>query len=218
MLENLSFRNIKRQLGEYQIYWFSLVGVIALMYSFNSLIVSPAVQQLLNLFAQSGNSDIGVIAALFSIIIVFALGWFVSYMMDFILRRRSKEISTYMILGVEKDDVCKMIFKENTLLGFWAIIVGFGFGILVSKILENFVINLFHIQETLLVLLSIKAVGLTCIEFCVVYIIALIRTNRTIQKVKLIDLLNYSRSNSSVRKHQSRTSFVFCWRPWQRSR
>ena len=155
MLENLSFRNIKRQLGEYQIYWFSLVGVIALMYSFNSLIVSPAVQQLLNLFAQSGNSDICVIAALFSIIIVFALGWFVSYMMDFILRRRSKEISTYMILGVEKDDVCKMIFKENTLLGFWAIIVGFGFGILVSKILENFVINLFHIQETLLVLLSI---------------------------------------------------------------
>ena len=96
MLENLSFRNIKRQLGEYQIYWFSLVGVIALMYSFNSLIVSPAVQQLLNLFAQSGNSDIGVIAALFSIIIVFALGWFVSYMMDFILRRRSKEISTYI--------------------------------------------------------------------------------------------------------------------------
>ena len=209
MLENLSFRNIKRQLGEYQIYWFSLVGVIALMYSFNSLIVSPAVHQLLNLFAQSGNSDIGVIAALFSIIIVFALGWFVSYMMDFILRRRSKEISTYMILGVEKDDVCKMIFKENTLLGFWAIIVGFGFGILVSKILENFVINLFHIQETLLVLLSIKAVGLTCIEFCLVYIIALIRTNRTVQKVKLIDLLNYSRSNSSVREHQSRTSFVF---------
>ena len=209
MIENLSFRNIKRQLGEYQIYWFSLVGVIALMYSFNSLIVSPAMQQLFNLFAKSGNSDIGIIATLFSIIVVFALGWFVSYMMDFILQRRSKEISTYMILGVEKSDICKMIFKENTLLGFWAIIVGFGFGILISKILENFVINLFHFQETLLLLLSIKAVGLTCIEFCVVYLIALIRTNRKVQKVKLIDLLNYSRSNSSVREHQSRTGLIF---------
>ena len=60
-------------------------------------------QQLFRLFAESGNGDISVIAALFSVVVVFALGWFISYMMDFILQRRSKEISTYMILGVEKN-------------------------------------------------------------------------------------------------------------------
>ena len=129
MLASLSLRNMKRQLSEYKIYWLSLIGVVALMYAFNSLIVSPTMQQLFSLFAESGNSDIGVIATLFSIVIVFALGWFVSYMMDFILQRRSKEISTYMILGVEKSDICKMIFKENTLFGLLALIVGFGFGI-----------------------------------------------------------------------------------------
>lgn len=95
------------------------------------------------------------------------------------------------------------------LFGLAAIIVGFGFGILVSKILENFVSNLFHFQEALLAFLSVKAVGLTCIEFCVVYIIALVKTNRKVQKVKLIDLLNYSRNNSSVREHQSKTGFIF---------
>lgn len=209
MLASLSLRNMKRQLSEYKIYWLSLIGVVALMYAFNSLIVSPTMQQLFSLFAESGNSDIGVIATLFSIVIVFALGWFVSYMMDFILQRRSKEISTYMILGVEKSDICKMIFKENTLFGLLALIVGFGFGILVSKILENFVLNLFNFQESLLDLLSIKAVGLTCIEFCIVYIIALIKTDRKVQKVKLIDLLNYSRSNSSVHEHQSRAGLIF---------
>jgi len=209
MLASLSLRNMKRQLSEYKIYWLSLIGVVALMYAFNSLIVSPTMQQLFSLFAESGNSDIGVIATLFSIVIVFALGWFVSYMMDFILQRRSKEISTYMILGVEKSDICKMIFKENAFFGLVAIILGFGFGILVSKILESFVSNLFHFQETLLVFLSVKAVGLTCIEFCIVYIIALVKTNRKVQKVKLIDLLNYSRNNSSVREHQSKTGFIF---------
>jgi hypothetical protein len=166
-------------------------------------------QQLFRLFAESGNGDIGVIATLFSAVVVFALGWFISYMMDFILQRRSKEISTYMILGVEKSDICKMIFKENAFFGLVAIILGFGFGILVSKILENFVSNLFHFQETLLAFLSVKAVGLTCIEFCIVYIIALVKTNRKVQKVKLIDLLNYSRNNSSVREHQSKTGFIF---------
>lgn len=209
MLASLSHRNIKRQLSEYKIFWFSLIGVVALMYAFNSLIVSRTMQQLFHLFAESGNGDIGVIAALFSAVVVFALGWFISYMMDFILQRRSKEISTYMILGVEKGDICKMIFKENAFLGLMAVIVGFGFGILVSKILESFVSNLFHFQEALLAFLSVSAVGLTCIEFCIVYIIALIKTNRKVQTVKLIDLLNYSRNNSSVREHQSKTGFMF---------
>lgn len=209
MLASLSHRNMKRQLSEYKIFWFSLIGVVALMYAFNSLIASRTMQQLFRLFAESGNGDIGVIAALFSAIVVFALGWFISYMMDFILQRRSKEISTYMVLGVEKSDICKMIFKENAFFGLAAIIVGFGFGILVSKILENFVSNLFHFQEALLAFLSVKAVGLTCIEFCMVYIIALVKTNRKVQKVKLIDLLNYSRNNSSVREHQSKTGFIF---------
>lgn len=209
MLASLSHRNMKRQLSEYKIFWFSLIGVVALMYAFNSLIVSRTMQQLFRLFAESGNGDIGVIATLFSAIVVFALGWFISYMMDFILQRRSREISTYMILGVEKSDICKMIFKENAFFGLVAIILGFGFGILVSKILEIFVSNLFHFQETLLVFLSVKAVGLTCIEFCIVYIIALVKTNRKVQKVKLIDLLNYSRNNSSVREHQSKTGFIF---------
>lgn len=209
MLASLSHRNMKRQLSEYKIFWFSLVGVVALMYAFNSLIVSRTMQQLFRLFAESGNGDIGVIATLFSAVVVFALGWFISYMMDFILQRRSKEISTYMVLGVEKSDICKIIFRENAFLGLAAIIVGFGFGILVSKILESFVSNLFHFQEALLDLLSVKAVGLTCIEFCIVYIIALVKTNRKVQKVKLIDLLNYSRNNSSVREHQSKTGFIF---------
>ena len=209
MLASLSHRNMKRQLSEYKIFWFSLIGVVALMYAFNSLIVSRTMQQLFRLFAESGNGDIGVIAALFSVVVVFALGWFISYMMDFILQRRSKEISTYMVLGVEKSDICKMIFRENTFLGLAAIIVGFGFGILVSKILESFVSNLFHFQEALLAFLSVKAVGLTCIEFCIVYIIALVKTNRKVQKVKLIALLNYSRNNSSVREHQSKTGFIF---------
>ena len=209
MLASLSHRNMKRQLSEYKIFWFSLIGVVALMYAFNSLIVSSTMQQLFRLFAESGNGDIGVIATLFSAVVVFALGWFISYMMDFILQRRSKEISTYMVLGVEKSDICKMIFKENAFFGLAAIIVGFGFGILVSKILENFVSNLFHFQEALLAFLSVKAVGLTCIEFCIVYIIALVKTNRKVQKVKLIDLLNYSRNNSSVREHQSKTGFIF---------
>ena len=209
MLASLSHRNMKRQLSEYKIFWFSLIGVVALMYAFNSLIVSRTMQQLFRLFAESGNGDIGVIATLFSAVVVFALGWFISYMMDFILQRRSKEISTYMVLGVEKSDICKMIFRENAFLGLAAIIVGFGFGILVSKILERFVSNLFHFQEALLDILSIKAVGLTCIEFCIVYIIALVKTNRKVQKVKLIDLLNYSRNNSGVREHQSKTGFMF---------
>ena len=209
MLSSLSRRNMKRQLREYKIYWFSLVGVVALMYAFNSLIVSHSMQQLFRLFAESGNGDIGVLATLFSAVVVFALGWFVSYMMDFILRHRSKEISTYMILGIEKSDICKLIFKENAFGGLVAIIIGFAVGIFFSKILGSFVSSLFHFRETLVPFLSAQAFALTCIEFFLVYIIALIKTNGKVQKVKLINLLNCSRYNSSVRDRQSKAGFLF---------
>ena len=209
MLSSLSRRNMKRQLREYKIYWFSLVGVVALMYAFNSLIVSHSMQQLFRLFAESGNGDIGVLATLFSAVVVFALGWFVSYMMDFILRHRSKEISTYMILGIEKSDICKLIFKENAFGGLVAIIIGFAVGIFFSKILGSFVSSLFHFRETLVPFLSAQAFALTCIEFFLVYIIALIKMNGKVQKVKLINLLNCSRYNSSVRDRQSKAGFLF---------
>lgn len=74
MLASLSLRNMKRQLSEYKIYWLSLIGVVALMYAFNSLIVSPTMQQLFSLFAESGNSDIGVIATLFLSLLYLRLG------------------------------------------------------------------------------------------------------------------------------------------------
>lgn len=209
MLSSLSRRNMKRQLREYKIYWFSLVGVVALMYAFNSLIVSRSMQQLFRLFAESGNGDIGVLATLFSAVVVFALGWFVSYMMDFILRHRSKEISTYMILGIEKSDICKLIFKENAFGGLVAIIIGFAVGIFFSKILGSFVSSLFHFRETLVPFLSAQAFALTCIEFFLVYVIALIKTNGKVQKVKLINLLNCSWYNSSVRDRQSKAGFLF---------
>ena len=44
MLASLSHRNMKRQLSEYKIFWFSLIGVVALMYAFNSLIVSRTIR------------------------------------------------------------------------------------------------------------------------------------------------------------------------------
>lgn len=49
-------------------------------------------------------------------------------MMDFILQRRSKEISTYMILGVEKGDICKMIFKENAFWALWLLLWALALG------------------------------------------------------------------------------------------
>lgn len=196
MLIKLSIRNAKRQIGEYLIYWISLIGIIALMYAFNSLIFSKTMQSLIAVIG--GNQDLGYVIILFSIIIVLVLGWFVSYMMDFMLRKRSREISTYMILGTENVDICKLLFYENLLLGILAVIVGLVFGTLISQILEFFVIHLFHAQDSLMTIFSIKAAALTILYFGAVYTIVLYWNRCKIKKVKIIELLNYDRGNISI--------------------
>ena len=83
-----------------------------------------------------------------------------------------------------------MIFQGKCCLSLTAIIVGFGFRFWFLNI-RKFCFKLIPLSRSVVRFLSVKAVGLTCIEFCIVYIIALIKTNKKVQKVKLIDLLNY---------------------------
>ncbi|EGT4230424.1 TPA: ABC transporter permease [Clostridioides difficile] len=211
MLKGLSFRNARRQAGKYLIYWCSLIGSVALIYAFNALIFSDVMQKLSSILNNGGSDEFSYMIIIFSFIITFILGWFVSYMMNFILKKRSREISTYMILGVDKKQIVKMLFIENLLLGASALIVGWILGIFVSKVLESIVINMFHGKYSLSPDFSLKAAGMTFLYFCIIYLIAQLKSNKKLVKMKLINLLNYDRYNENVLIHQTKTkSIMFC--------
>lgn len=198
MLRTLSTRNAKRQASQYLLYFISMIGVVALIYGFNALIFSDIVSDLANIMSQTGSNELGYMIVLFSIVIVFILGWFVGYMMNFMLRKRSQELSTYMILGIEKKQITKMFMTENSLIGLVALIIGWLLGILFAEILEAIVNNMFGSHYSLSPNFSLKAGGLTLLYFCMIYLIGLFSSRQKLKKMQLIDLLYYNDNNEKL--------------------
>lgn len=194
MLIKLSLRNAKRQVREYSIYFATIIISIAMLYSFNNFIFSNTFQQLSRAFSDSGDNGSTYIVVFYSCIIVLVVGWLISYMLNFMLRKRSSEFGTYMLLGIEKKEITKIYVLENGIIGILSLIVGIIVGYMLSNTIYH-VISLFYNNMQFQYSFSFKATSLTVIYFLMIYAILLSSSNRKFKKLKLITLMNYDRFN-----------------------
>lgn len=202
MILKLSVRNAKRQAHEYLIYFITITVAASLMFGFNSLVYSKAIQSL------SGLSLLPFVIVSTSIFIVFIMAWLTGYMMNFMLKKRSKELSVYMILGIENKKVVRMFLVENVIIGAVAILAGYLLGSLIYQALSAIILNLIGRQYALSFSFSLKAAGLTAIYFAFIYMLALIRSNRKIHKMNLRDLLYYNKQNEKTIVKSVKSSVV----------
>ena len=118
MLIKLSWRNAKRQSKDYLLYLITLICSASFLYAFNSLVFSDSVKDI---------SELEILPYLIiatSLLIIFILGWIVSYMMSYMLRKRSKELSIYMVSGLPNKKNPPNFFCENSIIGGIALGIG----------------------------------------------------------------------------------------------
>ena len=89
MLKKLSRRNAFRQMQDYMVYLLTLILSVTLMYSFHLLVFSEEVKAVLGSW-----SMMPFIIIFISIVIVLILGRLVSYITEFIFRKRSREFGS----------------------------------------------------------------------------------------------------------------------------
>lgn len=159
------------------------------MYAFNNLIFSDIVEELSSL------EILPYMITVASLLIVIVMGWIISYMTSYMLRKRSREFSIYMISGVPNSTVSALIFRENILIGLVAFLIGLPIGILLSQLLEAIVFHMFGRTYTLSLQLSITAIGLTFLYFCIMLCYSLRKNRKWVKKLKLCDLLYFDKQN-----------------------
>ncbi|MFQ9465033.1 MAG: FtsX-like permease family protein [Gallintestinimicrobium sp.] len=189
MLKELSIRNAKRQSKDYLLYFITLTCTVSFMYAFNSLIFSD----IMKVFPSIDVLPYMITVA--SLLIVLIMGWIVGYMTKYILKKRSRELSIYMISGIPNRSICRLIFYENTLIGIFAFVIGLPVGILFSQLLEAVLSSMFGVMYVLKWNFSFKATALTCLYFLAMLFYAIRRNNKWISKITLYDLLYYERQN-----------------------
>ena len=210
MLMKLSFRNVKRQFDEYTLFFVTLTSTVASMYAFNALIFSDTVKAL----PEMELLPYLIIAA--SLLIILIMGWMISYMVNYILKRRSREFSVYMVSGIQNRKISTLFFYENSLIGLLAFFPGILLGMLISQILEAVLLNMFGLPYMLHLGFSLPALGLTFLYFSAMLLFSIRKNGKWICRVQLRDLLYYDRKteNSSVSGNISAVSIfllsVFC--------
>lgn len=205
-LSKLSLRNAKRQAGDYLIYFVTIVMVCAMLYAFNCLVFSEEIRNL------SGMMDnVTLVIVLASIVVVFIIGWLVSYTTGFMLSRRSRELGTYLLIGLENKQVARLFFLENLSVGSIALLFGILLGNLVYQALRAILLTMFSTPYHFHYSFSLKAIELTLVYFVAIYFFALFRSRKRICRMKIYDLIYFERQNETelVKKSKTRkTLFV----------
>ena len=200
-LYKLSWRNARRQARDYLVYFVTIVMAAALIYAFNGLVFSREIADLSEILA-----SLPLMIVLASAAAVLITGWLVSYTTGFMLSRRSRELGTYILIGLEHRQVARLFFLENLAVGGAALLLGLAAGDLLFQALRAVMLALFGAPYRVSLAFSPPAVGLTLVYFLFIYLFALWKGRRRIRRMKIRELIYLDRRNEEevIEKSRSR--------------
>ena len=199
MLYKLSLKNIKKSFKDYAIYFFTLILGVAIFYIFNSL-----ESQTVMLKLSSSTRDVIVmmnnILSGVSVFVSFVLGFLIVYANQFLMKRRKKEFGVYLILGMSKRQISKILLVETLFIGLISLVVGLLLGIALSQVMSIIVANMFQADmEQFTFVLSMTAIFKTMIYFSIMYLLVMIFNTYQVNRQQLIQLLSANKQNEQVK-------------------
>lgn len=199
MYFKIALNNVKKSFKDYTIYFLTLTFAVCIFYSFNSI----GTQQAMLDMSKSQAKYIELMEKLISYVSVFVsviLGGLIIYANNFLIKKRKKELGTYMVLGMGKNKIARILFLETFLIGIISLIVGLALGIILAQGLSVFTAKLFEVaMNEYKFLISTKAIGKTTVYFGIMFLLVMIFNTINISKYKLIDMLNASKKNEKLK-------------------
>ena len=186
MLGKLAYRNTKRNIKDYLIYLITVTASVSLIFAFNLVASSDEIVKLCSSMDAFKNSLFAV-----NILIIFVICFLINYTTKFMFEKRSKELGTYMLLGIKKKEIAHLVIIENILLGILAFVLAIPIGFLFSQFVSLVIVNLLGIPKTLFISLNFVSIGLLIIYFLTIYVLVLLNLLRRISKMTIRDFLYF---------------------------
>ena len=153
MLGKLAYRNTKRNIKDYLIYLITVTASFSLIFAFNLVASSDEIVKLCSSMDAFKNSLFAV-----NILIIFVICFLINYTTKFMFEKRSKELGTYMLLGIKKKEIAHLVIIENILLGILAFVLAIPIGFLFSQFVSLVIVNLLGIPKTLFISLNFVSI------------------------------------------------------------
>ncbi|KGR86710.1 FtsX-like permease family protein [Lysinibacillus odysseyi] len=187
-LNQLVFRSMLKNMKQYFLYFFALIFSVTLYFSFVTLQYNKSVMEQT---ANSGTAASGFEAATY--MLYFIVLFFVLYANHLFMKRRSKEMGMYQLIGMTKGLIFRLIALENVILFVGAVVSGMVFGFLSSRLFAMILLKLLEQNTVVEMAFSKQAVIKTAVVFAILLIIILIQMAWMIRRVTLINLFTASK-------------------------
>lgn len=179
----LAWSGIKKNRQLYIPYIITCIVMISMSYIVSFLSKSETIMNM-----RGGDSVCMTLGLGINVILIFSV-IFLFYTNSFLMRKRKKEFGLYNILGMNKKNICQILFWEMMIYCVISYILGIIFGITLSKLAELILINVVSGGTSLEFTISWGVICSTAVKYAVIFSIILLCNLVRIRFVNPIELL-----------------------------
>ncbi len=205
---SMALKNLKNNFSFYALYLLSISFVITIFFAFTSFSMNKIMLEKI-----SGDGRVETMCSTISVFLMAFVIFYMSYSNRFFLRRRTKELGIYALLGYRKSTILSLLTAENLLSCFGAFVIGILLGGLFHKGIVFGITKLLEltVNNSEIPFFNLNAMVKTaCFVFAIIIILSL-SNSRFLFKSSLMDLVRFEKSAEKQTKFHavpSITGFV----------
>ena len=202
---SMALKNLKNNFSFYALYLLSISFVITIFFAFTSFSMNKVMLEKI-----SGDGRVETMCSTISIFLMAFVIFYMSYSNRFFLRRRTKELGIYALLGYRKSTILSLLTAENLLSCFGAFVIGILLGGLFHKGIVFGITKLLNltVNNSEIPFFNLNAMVKTaCFVFAIIIILSL-SNSRFLFKSSLMDLVRFEKSAEKQTKFHAVPSII----------
>mgnify|MGYP002511161112 FL=1 len=202
---SMALKNLKNNFSFYALYLLSISFVITIFFAFTSFSMNKVMLEKI-----SGDGRVETMCSTISIFLMAFVIFYMSYSNRFFLRRRTKELGIYALLGYRKSTILSLLTAENLLSCFGAFAIGILLGGLFHKAIVSGITKLLNltVNNAEIPFFNPNAMVKTASFVFAIIILLSLSNSRFLFKSSLMDLVRFEKSSEKQTKFHAVPSII----------
>lgn len=197
-LAKLSIMNFKASFKNYVSLIISLAFTVLIIFNFFNLMDSSIMESL----GKINSQNIKIVIQCVIVVLSCFMFFFIWYATNVFLTKRKKEIGVYVFMGLTNQRIGKLYMLETVLIGLVALVMGIGFGILISQLFTMTLVTISDIEVNLSFEISLSAILWSGLIYFIVYMIFVFKGYINLVRSSVLDMVSANRQNEYVKQNK----------------
>ena len=192
----LAVQNFKSSFRNYLSLILSMAFTILIFLNFQYIVFSDAFAML----GEQNKDNIDIVVNAILIVLGCFMFFFIWYSTNVFLTRRKKEIGIYVFMGLSNQRIGKLYMMECLMTGILAMILGVGFGVLVTQLFQMILLAISDISVEIRFHFEPEPILITIAVYLIMYGIFVIKGYVSIVRSSVLEMVSANRQNEYVRQ------------------